>query len=189
MTRGAAQGHMATTWDLIAAVKANADLPRASSADFVGEIEEDAEAVAVDAWADKMIARGVERRLAMQCAADIWEGERAKDAEACGVKGGGVAALASDQSLESVRKMMIRIVQAPKPRMSAGCLLLAIGAEFDGVSSSREWAQRQAVSHELTANEVEGWQRRLKLPKALAQKSERAKSSYRITNGRRTKKA
>lgn len=34
---------------------------------------DDGEAIALDTWAEFMVARGVERRLALKCAGDIWE--------------------------------------------------------------------------------------------------------------------
>lgn len=168
---------MSEHWDNVAAAKAKADAPRLRVADFVEDIVEDPEAVQVDAWAEMMIARGMERRAALLAASDIWESQRKKDAECVqGLVG---------YPAESLRVMAIRIKQAPKPRFSAGCLLLAIGMDDKSptVGSVRSWAKQQGVTPEHAANEVEAWQGVLGLPRTSAQKSERARKVYRATNG------
>ena len=91
------------------------------------------------------------------------------------------------EALESLRVMAIKLVQAPKPRFSAGCFLLAAGFEYEGVRSERDWAQQQGLSHTHASNEVREWQATLRLPKTSAQKSERACKSYAETNGARAK--
>jgi hypothetical protein len=60
--------------------------------------------------------------------------------------------------------MALKLVQAPKPRFSAGCLLLAMGVNHDGLKSARDWAEQQSVSHELAARDVADWSRMLALP-------------------------
>lgn len=95
--------------------------------------------------------------------------------------------LGRTEALEALRMMAIRLVQAPKPRFSAGCFLLAAGFEYEGVGSERSWAEAQQLSHTHASNEVREWQRILHLPRTSAQKSERACKSYKNTNGARAK--
>lgn len=173
---------MATAWDAIAAVKCRADVPRSECAEFLGEIEGEVGDVACDELAEVIAGQGVERRLAAKCAEAVMA-KRMADGEEIG------NAAKWEEAVEALRMMVIRLVQAPKPRFSAGCLLLAMGVEHDGVSSSRAWAKRQSVCHELAANEVEEWQRILGLSKAFEQKSARALRVYQNTNGRQLRKA
>lgn len=183
MTRAESAGMDA--WEAIAAKKMGADLPRSPCADFVDELAEDAEAVACDEWADVFVGEGVERRTALKCAARIWEMQRARDAEAAGgAANGGSGMLAKAEAMEALGVMAIKLVQASRPRFSAGCFLLAAGIEHEGVGSQRQWAARQNMSPEQASNEVIEWQRALKLPRTKAQKSERACRVYKQTNGR-----
>lgn len=87
------------------------------------------------------------------------------------------------EALEALRVMAIKLVQAPKPRFSAGCFLLAAGFDYEGIRSERDWAEQQKISHTHASNEVRDWQSLLHLPKTSAQKSEKACKSYAETNG------
>lgn len=173
---------MATPWDVIAAVKCRADKSRDCVGEFAPDVEDDEEAVKVDAWAELMIARGMERRAAMLAASDIWESQQGTEK-----KNDGMARLPA----ESLRAMAIKIVQSPKPRLSAGCLLLGMGMDYKAIvgGSVRAWAKQQGVTPEHAANEVEAWQAMLGLPRTSSQKSERARRVYRETNGAQMRKA
>lgn len=172
---------------LSAARQFHADQPRTKTAREECEEGDDAEALAMDAWAECMIARGVARRVALQCAADIMDVQRAKDAacaSAAGYGGTGSELGGRSELLEGLREIGIKIYQAAKRGMEAGALVLATGSAHRDFKTARELAERQHVSHELTANAVEEWQRLLGLPRTSGQKSEEAKHVYNQTNGR-----
>lgn len=165
----------------VAARQFYSDLVRPADAAEAAEAGDDAEAVAMEEWAECMVARGVERRTALQCAAAIWELQAGKDRACAGSVVAWAGPVPQAQLLEGLRMIALKIVQAPTPRFSAGCLEIATGLS---ARSARSWAKEQNRSHELAANEVEDWQRVLGLPKTSGQKSDAARKRYAETNGR-----
>ena len=181
---------MATQWDSIAAAKQGADQPHALNGEHALGCD-DAVALEKQRTAEILMKRGVDRRTACLCAGDVFAAQSARDVECAGDGAGvelgqflGHPAVEKQTAVEGVRQMAVRLVQAPKPRFSAGCLLLAMGAEQDGVTSAREWAVQQCVSHELAAREVAHWSTILALPPTHARKTAAQKKIYRDTNGR-----
>jgi hypothetical protein len=113
---------------------------------------------------------------------------RARDVAATrGAAGGGDSVIEADR-MESLRVMAFRVLEAPKPRMSMGCFVLAAGFEHEGVRSERQWADRQNISPTHVSNEVMEWQRVMRLPKTSNQKSAAALESYRGSNGANKRK-
>lgn len=157
------------------------------------EINEDAGVVEIDEIAEVLAGCGVERKMAARAAERVFARQAKRDGEIARSMGGEVGAmLGADKAhestaAESVRMLAVKLVQAPKPRFSAGCLLLAMGAKHDGIVSARAWAERQSVSHELAANEVEEWGRMLSLPPTSERKTEAHRKIYRDTNGRQSR--
>lgn len=147
------------------------------------------EALAMEAWAECIIARGgVERRVALQCAAAIWELQRSKDAACVGnVLYAGPADGLAAITRESIREMAMRQYQATKPRLSAGALILAIGATRADLKSARDLARQQNCSHEEAAGCVREWQETFRLPITAGQKSEASRRKYGLTNRGRKK--
>jgi hypothetical protein len=180
-----------TQWEQIVASEQDADCPLALDDSHVDGCD-DAAAEEMERIADAMIASGVERRLAVRAAMAVFQMQSGRDgALARGVVGGvvaegilGATKEEASTATESVRMMALKLVQAPKPRFSAGCLLLAMGVNHDGLKSARDWAEQQSVSHELAARDVADWSRMLALPPTAARKSEKHKKIYRDTNGR-----
>lgn len=159
-----------------------ADAARPKSARDVCEEDcDDAREVKVDEWAEALVRRGLARLLAQQCAEAV-VGVLAEREVGGGERG--VAAVGVLELREGLRTLAIKQYQAPKPRLSAGCLLLAMGATHPDFRSARELAERQQVSHELAANGVEDWQELLGLPKTSGQKSEAAVRVYKERNGK-----
>lgn len=172
-----------------------ADAPRPKSAREECEEGDEAEGRALDEWAEKLMRGGdVPRVYAQRCAAAVLEVLREKD---LGVMAGAMGAGAAEgpgsvelaQLLEGVRMIGIKIYQAPKRGMEAGALILASGAKHEDFASARELAEAQSVSHELTANAVEDWQRLLGLKRTSGQKSDAARKTYKDTNGKLGRKA
>lgn len=161
-----------------------ADAPRPKSARDVCEEGDDAEALAMEGWAERMIRRGVERRVALQCAADIWEAQRAKDvACAGGAAREGALEASPVELLEMLSRIGRDIVRAERSKYAAGCMLLAMGDKLFA-RSARDWAQKQGMSHESAANDVEKWQDLIGLPRTADQKSAEAINTYKGTNGK-----
>jgi hypothetical protein len=162
-----------------------ADAPRPKSARDECEEGDDAEALAMESWAECMIRRGVDRRVALQCAADVWEVQRAKD-EACarGMGQAGSAGRAPEELKEMLSRIGRDIVRAERSKYAAGCMLLAMGDKLFA-RSARDWAEKQGMSHESAANDIEKWQDLIGLPRTADQKSEAAIRSYRDTNGKK----
>ena len=181
---------MATQWDSIAAAKQGADQPHALNGEHALGCD-DAVALEKQRTAEILMKRGVDRRTACLCAGDVFAAQSARDVE-CAGDGAGVELgqfLGHPESeiataAARVRMLAAHLVQAPKPRFSAGCLLLAMGEKHKGVTSAREWAERQSVSHELAAREVAHWGKILALPPTHDRKTEAQKKIYRDTNGR-----
>lgn len=179
----------------------------------VCEAGDEAEAVLVDELAARFRREGASAGAAMSYAKSMRGWLRERDRAACGGGGvesaggagaggcvssvGGVASAAvaavreefPQLAGETLRMMVIKIVQAPRPRFSAGCLLLAMGMEHNGITSSNAWADRQHLSHELAADCVEDWQRAMGLPRNKWQKSAEAIGSYRDSNGKQKQAA
>lgn len=165
-----------------------AALPEQKSAREVAEEADEAEAVALDEMAAVLRGRGCPAKDAPGYVAAVVAYLQAKDKaavrEAVGSEPGGESVLARVEALESLRMMAIAQYQAPKPRLSAGCLILALGSDHPDFSSARGLAERQAVSPEHVSNGVGEWQRMLKLPPATGQKTAAQKAIYKKTNGR-----
>lgn len=113
--------------------------------------------------------------------------EAADRAVVASVVGGGAseAVVEREQLRERMGALAMRIVDAPRPKFSAGCLALACGFEGQGMRSQRQWAASQGFSPEYASDEVLEWQRFLGLPPTSAQKSEAACAAYKATNGAR----
>jgi hypothetical protein len=162
-----------------------ADLPRPRDARACAEEADGAEAVMLDELAEAFRNRGCGAREAGWWALIAVAFFAKRDREVCGGEAAGAGEVAeSAWSRETLRAMAVKMVQAPKPRFSIGCFILAMGMDHDGITSSNAWADRQFVSHELAADEVEEWQRLMKLPRNKWQKSAEAKASYKETNGK-----
>ena len=146
---------------------------------------DDAEALAMEGWAELMMRRGVARRVALQCAADIWEAQRAKDVACVGGAAHGAAGEASPvELLEMLSRIGRDIVRAERSKYAAGCMLLAMGDKLFA-RSARDWAVKQGMSHESAANDVEKWQDLIGLPRTSDQKSPEAVRTYKVTNGKK----
>lgn len=148
---------------------------------------DDPEALAMEEWAEEMVKRGMPRQQALQAAAAIWGLQRAKAAACAGsavVWAGEVPERA--ELLEMLSRIAREIALAPKPKMTAAALLLAMG-DLVVARSARQLAERCKLSHELVADRVVEWQRMLGLPRTSGQKSEEAIDSYRATNGAQAK--
>ena len=186
LTRNATTRAMAKhTEQTTAARQFYADTPRPKSALEVCEAEtDDPHEQLVDDWAERLASGGVARLLAQQCAEVVVAVLAARDREVAGEAGEAMAGASRLELLEGLRMLAIKQYQAPKPRLSAGCLLLAMGEMHPDFRSSRELAERQHVSHELAANGVEDWQEVLGLPRTSGQKSEAAVKRYQETNGK-----
>lgn len=162
-----------------------ADAPRPKTAREVCEEDcDDARSRLVDEWAEKLVRGGMARLLAQQCAEVVVEVMQAKDQGLVALEGGQAAGVGMIELLEGLRTLAVKLYQAPRPRLSAGCLLLAMGETHRDFRSARELAERQQSSHELAANGVEEWQRLLGLPKTSGQKGEAAVATYQNTNGK-----
>ncbi len=162
-----------------------ADAPRPRPAREECQEGDDPEALAMESWAEPMIARGVDRRVALQCAAAIWELQRAKDAACAGsVAYVGPAEDAPVELLEMLSRIGRDIVRAERSKYAAGCMLLAMGDKLFA-RSARDWAEKQGMSHESAANDVEKWQALVGLPRTAAQKSPDAIKVYKGTNGKK----
>lgn len=172
---------MANPWEATTAVIMRADVQRESHGDFVEEIEESAEARAVDAWAEMFVRRGVERKMAMRCAGDVWESEQKKDRAT--LEQAQAPAMANDGLLEALS----RVREARSSKLSLGCLFLAIGRLPYGITSMRDLAKEQNVSVEAVSNEVEEFQAILGLPRNSIQKSPAAVMAYAGCNGAKIK--
>lgn len=144
-----------------------------------------------DAAAEKLRWRGMSARdaamavdvvRAVLCEADAQAAELMR-----GVAGGAAQTWVREDVMEALRVMAVKLVQAPKPRFSAGCFLLAAGIDYPGIRSQRDWAEQQHMSHEQASNEVLEWQRDMRLPATSGQKSEAARKTYKDTNGARKK--
>ena len=162
-----------------------ADTPRPKSALEVCEAEtDDPREHVIDEWAERLSAGGVARLLAQQCAAVVVGVLIERDQGVASEAEEAMASASRGEMLEGLRMLAIKQYQAPKPRLSAGCLLLAMGEMHPDFKSSRELAERQHVSHELAANGVEDWQEILGLPRTSGQKSAAAVKRYQDTNGK-----
>lgn len=151
---------------------------------------ESAEAVRRDEMAEKLRAAGCPANQAHRYVEAVLSVLREKDramAEAMSASEETVSMFARPDALEAVRVMAVKLVQAPKPRFSAGCLLLAAGIDYPGIKSERDWAAQQNLSPTLASDEVRAWQANMRLPKTGAQKSEAACKVYADTNGARKK--
>ena len=93
-----------------------------------------------------------------------------------------VESLTRAEQGDVLKMMLFRIWEAPKPRLSVGCLLLSLGIKPLGVASGRELARQQAVSPEHVSAMVDEWQGKLGLPKTEFQKSEAAVQAARLHN-------
>jgi len=93
--------------------------------------------------------------------------------------------LVQADSEQLLKQILDRIFEAPKPRLSVGCLKMALGMTHEDLVSQRHWADKQNVSLEHVSNEVESWQELLGLPRTSAQKSAAAKESYRLHNAKK----
>ncbi|MEY5101110.1 MAG: hypothetical protein RJA36_3829 [Pseudomonadota bacterium] len=89
------------------------------------------------------------------------------------------------EQADVLKLILFRIYEAPKPRLSVGSLLLAVGIKPMGINSERDLARQQVVSPEHVSNEVEAWQDLLQLPRTEFQKSESAVQAARDHNRRR----
>jgi hypothetical protein len=182
-----AQAHESTQWELVEAAKLNASVSLSADAGNHGEGCDDAEAVEMERIAEVLIAEGAERKFAVRAARRVYESQSKRDAVLAEGMGAEMRGEGNGQTLasaESMRHVLVKIVQAPSPRFSTGCLMLAMGMEHNSVTSARQWAQLQGKSHTQAANEVEGWSRELKLPPTANRKTEEQKKTYRDTNGR-----
>lgn len=113
--------------------------------------------------------------LAKELGAEAFRAESVSREEA-------VRSLLRAEQGDVVKMMLFRVWEAPKPRLSVGCLLLAMGIKPMGVASGRELAKQQCVSPEYVSAMVEDWQGRLGLPKTEFQKSEAAVQAARDFN-------
>jgi hypothetical protein len=138
----------------------------------------------VDEWAERLVNGGMARLLAQQCAEIVVGVMRERDQCLVELNGGQSAGVGLGELREGLRTLAGKLYQAPRPRLSAGCLLLAMGETHRDFRSARELAERQQSSHELAANGVEEWQRLLGLPKTSGQKGEAAVATYQNTNGK-----
>lgn len=156
------------------------------SAREVAEEGDDAEAQMLDEMAAVLRARGCGAREAVGYVAGIVAYLQAKDRAVVRVATEGAGEeLWRPDALEALRVMGSKLIYAPKPRLSAGCMMMAAGFEdHPGLVSQRAWAARQQVSHEHVSNEVQEWQRVLKLPPTSGQKTAAQKAIYRDTNGK-----
>lgn len=153
---------------------------------------ESADAVRIDEMAEKLRALGCPATQALRYVEAVLGVISATDEKLAGGLGGAAADEESifshrPDAMEAVRMMAIKLVQAPKPRFSAGCLLLAAGIEYHGIRSERDWAKQQQVSPEWVSVEVKEWQTSMRLPKTSAQKTPAACRAYKETNGARKK--
>lgn len=167
------------------AVKQGADCAREAGHE-VGEEGDDPEALAMERWAEVMVRRGVDRRTALQCAAAIWEVQRAKDGACAGdavLWAGPVPGVDGDKLVE----VLSRAREARNSKLAIGCLFFAMGRRPYGLSSFRDLAKEQDVSPEAVSNEVEAMQEILGGQRTMQQKSAKAVDAYRGTNGARTK--
>lgn len=179
---------MGNTWESTVAVLHGSETARDPGAVF-GDEGDSTEGLLLDRAAEKLRGMGYS-------AADAAEASRAVLA-VIGATDAALARQVSDDwrdwklapgyAREALRMMAIKLVQAPKPRFSVGCFLLAAGFDYAGVRSQREWAELQGMSHEHASNEVEEWQRMMWLPRTSAQKSAAARNAYQDTNGARKK--
>lgn len=170
---------MANPWEATTAVIMRADVQRESHGDFVEELEESVEALAIDGWAEMMVRRGVDRKIALKCAGDVWESEQKKDRACAPV----APAMANDGLLEALS----RVREARSSKLSIGCLFFAIGHLPYGITSMRDLAKEQKVSVEAVSNEVEEFQAILGLPRNSKQKSPAAVKAYTGCNGAKIK--
>ncbi|HEY1109371.1 MAG TPA: hypothetical protein VGE76_12080, partial [Opitutaceae bacterium] len=157
----------------------------------VAEEGDSVEGALRDEMAAKLRARGCPAKDAPKYVEALLEVFRAKDRaiveEVAGEEGAAGTqgnVLARAEAREALRMMAIEQYQAPKPRLSAGCLIRALGFEHPDFASDRDLAERQAVSPEHVSNLVGDWQRRLKLPPTSGQKTAAQKEIYKGTNGR-----
>jgi hypothetical protein len=150
------------------------------------ESREDQAEVLRDEAAEKLRRRGFNARDAAVAVDAVLAVLSEADRQLCAgvVAGASENVLAKAEALEALRVMAVKLVQAPKPRFSAGCFLLAMGADHPGVKSERQWAAQQHMSHEHASNEVEEWQKSMRLPKTSGQKTEKARKVYQETNGK-----
>ena len=178
--------HESTQWELVEAAKLNASVSISAEAGNHGEGCDDAAAMEMERIAEILIAEGAERKFAVRAARRLFGEQSKRDAVlAEEVSGGMLGANAPHAAAaESMRHVLVRIVQAPAPRFSTGCLMLAMGMEHNSVTSARQWAAMQGKSHTQAANEVEVWSRELKLPPTANRKTDEQKKIYRDTNGR-----
>lgn len=166
-----------------------ADAPRPKTArDECEEDFDDPVGQMLDEWTEKLMRNGdVPRLYAQRCAAAVVGVLRERD-QGLQLAQGESPVRGDSALLEGLRMLAIKQYQAPKPRLSAGCLLLAMGEAHPDFRSARELAEKQQVSHELAANGVEDWQQVLGLPRTSGQKSAEALKIYQDTNGK-TKRA
>lgn len=172
---------MANMHDAVAGVLAGGQMAAAWPGP---EIEEDAEALLRDELAEALRGAGCAGAPAQRYAAVMLAVLAKKDARAVGGLGE-ADSLSEADAQEGLRLMAFRLLDAPKPRFSVGCLVLASGFDHPAVKSARQWAKAQGFSHEHAANEAEEWQRIMGLRRTAGQKSEAARSVYQRTNGAR----
>lgn len=191
----ATSNNSSNVWEHTMAFKHRADCARSNEEGRV-EINEDAGPVEIDEIAEVLVECGVERKLAARAAERVFARQAKRDGELAREVGGALGAPAvfgadaqhKATAAESVRMMAIKLVQSPKPRFSAGCLLVAMGEKTMGdFISARTWAERQNVSPEHTSNEVEEWGRMLNLPPTSERKTDAHRKIYRDTNGRQSR--
>jgi hypothetical protein len=97
-------------------------------------------------------------------------------------------AMVRAEQADALKLMLFKVWEAEKPRLTVGCLLLALGIKPMGVASGRELARMQNVSPEYVSNLMEEWQTMLGLPKTDFQKSAAAVEAARLHNRTSTKK-
>ena len=184
--------HETSQWEQTVAFKQNASLATQTMRSATSPTMDEAEGIEIERMAELMMSEGVERRLAMRAAVKLFTDQKTRDLGLIGDASAGV--LGADEAHQSaavdgMRMVLVKIVQAPAPRFSAGCLMVALGMNHDSVASARQWATQQGKSHTQAANEVDSWSRLLSLPPTSARKTEEQKKIYRSTNGRTRREA
>ncbi len=168
-------------------------IPRPRTAAEECEDGDDAEMLALEKMAEPMIARGVERRTALQCAAAIFDLQKAKDAQCAasvstvfvgGVDGDGLVAawMIQPDAADKLEQALSRAREARDSKLALGCLAFARGKPPFGCYTMRALARAHDVSVEAVSNEVSEFQDILGLPRTNQQKSAKAVKAY-ATNG------